>query len=291
MPAAAAVPMLKAMLSLFSAVAPSKMWYAPKQPITLKVDQATTLVMTTFDGKAIPAKGSADVAAGASVDLRSVFPVVDAPGTYLVYADPQGKTAPADFVGTPLVVEVLPNREQQGGGNEPMVIKVLPLQYVSLQTTGGPMKATMYYDVAPNTVDSYLRLAGEGYYDGLTFHRVIKGFMIQGGDPQGNGGGGPGFSLNQEFNPKPHLEGVLSMARTSDPNSAGSQFFICLDYNGTKQLDNQYTAFGKVVQGFENVQKIGATTTGQNDKPNETQSIDKAEVLSVTPGHNPYAGK
>ena len=185
-----AVSMLKVLMSLFSVVVPSKLWYAPGQPITVKVDQASTLVLTTFDGKPVPAKGSADVAAGASVDLHAVFPVLDAPGTYVVYADPQGKASPADFVGTPIVVEVLNNKEQ--GGNTPMITKLEPLQYVQMKTTGGDMTMTMYYDAAPNTVDTFLRLAGEGYYDGLMFHRVIKGFMIQGGDPTGTGGGGPG---------------------------------------------------------------------------------------------------
>jgi peptidyl-prolyl cis-trans isomerase B (cyclophilin B) len=279
--------MLKVLMSLFSVILPSKLWFAPGQPIAVKVDQASTLVLTTFDGKPVPAKGSADVAAGATVDLKAVFPVLEAPGTYLVYADPQGKTSPADFVGTPVVVEVLSNKET--GGSAPMVTKLEPLQYVQMKTTGGDLTMTMYYDSSPNTVDSFLRLAGEGYYDGLLFHRVIKGFMIQGGDPTGTGGGGPGFSQNAEFNSYPHKEGVLSMARTNDPNSAGSQFFICLDYAGTQQLDGKYTTFGKVVSGFEGVQKIGATPTGDGDRPNAPQTIDKAEVLSVTPGHNPYA--
>ena len=291
---AAAVPVLKVLMGLFSAVVPTKMWFAPGQPVTVKVDQATTLVMTTFDGAPVAAKGSADVAAGATADLHAVFPSMDTPGTYVVYADPKGKTAPADFVGTPVVVEVLANKEAAAAGagpGGPMVVKLEPLQYVRMKTTAGPMTMTMYYDTSPNTVDSFLRLAGGGYYDGLTFHRVIKGFMLQGGDPTGTGGGGPGFSLGQEFNPKPHTEGVLSMARTSDPNSAGSQFFVCLDYAQTKQLDNQYTTFGKVVDGMAAANAIGVTPTGPNDKPLTPQVIDDAEVLPVTPGHNPYAGK
>ena len=298
----AVTPMLKVLLSLFSFVVPTKLWYAPGQPVTVKVDLASTLVLTTFDGKPVAAKGSADVAAGATADLRAVFPAIDAQGTYVLFADPQGKSAPADFQGTPIVVEVLNNKElaaQQSAAGDaagaaktlatPMVTKLEPLQYAEMKTTGGPMTATMYYDSSPNTVDSFLRLAGEGYYDGLTFHRVIKGFMIQGGDPTGTGGGGPGFAQNQEFNANPHKEGVLSMARTSDPNSAGSQFFVCLDYAQTQQLDNKYTTFGKVVDGMAAVNQIGGTPTGEGDKPTTPQTIDQAQVLPVTPGHNPYA--
>ena len=160
-----------------------------------------------------------------------------------------------------------------------------------MTTAAGPMTMDFYYDSAPNTVDSFLRLSAEGYYDGLTFHRIVPGFVIQGGDPKGDGTGGPGFSVGAEFNDRQHLEGVLSMARASDPNSAGSQFFVCLDYAQTKHLDNQYTAFGKVVEGMDAVKKIAATplADSENGKPASTQSITKAEVFVVTPGHNPYA--
>ena len=297
---AAAMPMLKVLMSLFSVAVPTKMWYAPGQPVTVKVDQPSTLVMTTFDGQPVAPKGSADVAAGATVDLRSVFPMVDAPGTYVLFADPQGKSAPADFAGTPIVVEVLNNKET--GGTTPMVVKLEPLQYVQMKTNAGPLTETMYYDVAPNTVDAFLRLAGEGYYDGVQFHRVIKGFMIQGGDPTATGTGGPGYNQGAEFNAHKHLPGVLSMARQGDAgeqsgampgehaaNSAGSQFFICLDYNGTKALDNKYTAFGQVTDGMAAVNAIGATPTDGSDRPVTPQSIESAEVLPVTPGHNPYA--
>ena len=285
---AAATPLMKLMMALFSAVVPTKMWFAPGQPVTVKVDQATTLVMTTFDGKPVEAKGSADVAAGATADLAAVFPQIASPGTYVLFADPKGKTAPADFVGTPVVVEVVDNKER-GGAPGPMVVKLEPLQYVQMKTTGGPMTMAMYYDTSPNTVDAFLRLCGQGYYDGLSFHRIIKGFMIQGGDPTGTGGGGPGYTLGQEFNAKPHTEGVLSMARTNDPNSAGSQFFICLNYGQTQQLDGKYTTFGKVVDGLDAVKKIGDVQTDASDKPATPQTIDAVQVMPVTPGHNPYA--
>jgi peptidyl-prolyl cis-trans isomerase B (cyclophilin B) len=118
-----------------------------------------------------------------------------------------------------------------------------------------------------------------GYYDNGCFHRVIKGFMIQGGCPEGTGMGGPGYQIKQEFNETPHDPGVLSMARTNDPNSAGSQFFICLEK--VPYLDRQYTAFGKTADAasLEVVRKIGATATDHNDKPKQAVKINKAEVL------------
>jgi peptidyl-prolyl cis-trans isomerase B (cyclophilin B) len=148
-----------------------------------------------------------------------------------------------------------------------------------------------YYDVAPNTVDSFLRLSSEGYYDGLTFHRILPGFVIQGGDPKGDGSGGPGFSVGAEFNPQLHTEGVLSMARAEDPNSAGSQFFVCLDYAQTKHLDGKYTAYGKVVDGLAAVKAIASTplADAESGKPVTPPLINKAEVFPVTHDHNPYA--
>jgi peptidyl-prolyl cis-trans isomerase B (cyclophilin B) len=147
-----------------------------------------------------------------------------------------------------------------------------------------------YYDVAPNTADAFLRLSEQGYYDGLSFHRIIKDFVIQGGDPKGNGSGGPGYSLPEEFNERKHEAGVLSMARSNDPNSAGSQFFICLNYAQTKHLDNTYTAFGKVVDGMNAVNAIADSASGAPDgAPKTPQIIQKVTVKPVTAQENPYA--
>ena len=124
-------------------------------------------------------------------------------------------------------------------------------------------------------------LAQSGYYDGVTFHRIIKGFMIQGGCPEGTGTGGPGYKIKAEFNPMPHEPGVLSMARTGDPNSAGSQFFICLER--VPHLDNQYTAFGKTADAasLDVVKAIGSVRTGGGDKPVEPVVIKKATVTAT----------
>ena len=231
------------------------MWFGANQPVEFTVDgkQDTTLVLTDFTGKQLPAKGSADVAAGAKADIRTVFPEISDAGTYVLYAVAKGKSLP-DFLGTPVVLE---NRLSRDDG-KPTVIAAEPLQYATLQTDKGDIKLIFYYDVAPLTVDSFLRLSAEGFYDGLTFHRIIKDFVIQGGDPRGDGTGGPGYSIAQEFNDRPHLPGVLSMARANDPNSGGSQFFICLDYTGTKSLDHKYTAFGKAIEGMDVVNALGA---------------------------------
>jgi peptidyl-prolyl cis-trans isomerase B (cyclophilin B) len=265
------------------------MWFGPNQAITVHVDSKArvSFVLTKFDGTPIAAKGPTDAPAGdATVDLRTIFPDLNAPGAYVLFAVPKGKGV-GDFVGTPAVIEV---RTDKGTGTLEGV-KIEPLRYEVMTTDAGPMTMVFYYDVAPNTVDSFLRLSGEGYYDGLIFHRILPGFVIQGGDPEGTGGGGPGFSVGAEFNDHPHLEGVLSMARAQDVNSAGSQFFVCLDYKQTAQLDGKYTTFGKVVAGMDAVAKIAGTPLADKDsgKPVTPPAIQKAEVFPVTHDHNPYA--
>jgi peptidyl-prolyl cis-trans isomerase B (cyclophilin B) len=146
-----------------------------------------------------------------------------------------------------------------------------------LQTSKGPIRLTLLPDVAPGHVKNFLALAKIGYYNNLTFHRIIKGFMIQGGCPEGTGTGGPGYTIKAEFNATPHEAGVLSMARTNDPNSAGSQFFICLGKH--THLDRQYTAFGKTAdaESLATVKAIGDVAVGANDKPR-----DKVTLQSVT---------
>ena len=136
---------------------------------------------------------------------------------------------------------------------------------------GKQIKLELYPDKAPITVENFEKLVGEGFYDGLTFHRVISGFMIQGGCPQGTGTGGPGYHIKGEFsangvpNDIKHERGVISMARAMDPNSAGSQFFIM--HKDASHLDGQYAAFGKVVEGIEAVDEIAAVETDFSDKP------------------------
>ncbi|MDP7030426.1 MAG: peptidylprolyl isomerase [Phycisphaerales bacterium] len=143
----------------------------------------------------------------------------------------------------------------------------------TVDTTLGTLTVELWDDVAPGHVENFQKLAKDGFYDGLGFHRIIKDFVIQGGCPNGDGTGGPGWTVDAEFNDREHHEGVLSMARSADPNSAGSQFFICLGRNHCQHLDGKYTAFGKVTSGLEIVRSIGGAETGPGDAPNEPIGI------------------
>ena len=147
---------------------------------------------------------------------------------------------------------------------------------------GGIIRAELYPEIAPNTVRNFVSLVKKGFYDGVIFHRVIPGFMIQGGDPTGTGMGGPGYCIKGEFtsngfkNDLKHTRGVLSMARAMDPNSAGSQFFIM--HADAKHLDGQYAAFGKVTDGMDVVDQIAAGKTDGNDRPLTEQKIRRITV-------------
>ena len=159
-----------------------------------------------------------------------------------------------------------------------------------IKTTAGEMVVEFWPEVAPKTVENFKKLAGQGFYDGTAFHRIVKGFMIQGGDPLTKdlnaeerwGTGGPGHRVNAEFNEKAHVRGVLSMARSQDPNSAGSQFFICL--GEAKFLDRQYTAFGKLIKGDDVLGKIGESPTtmsggGERSKPLTRVGVESVKIV------------
>lgn len=158
--------------------------------------------------------------------------------------------------------------------NNPMVTMTLE--------SGKTIKIELYPEIAPNTVNNFISLVQKGFYNGLIFHRVIKGFMIQGGCPDGTGMGGPGYGIKGEFitngvqNNLKHDKGVLSMARSQSPNSAGSQFFIMHEYS--PHLDGQYAAFGKVVDGIEVVDEIATVKTGYGDRPVVDQRIQEVTV-------------
>ncbi|MCY7483011.1 peptidylprolyl isomerase [Paenibacillus alvei] len=156
-----------------------------------------------------------------------------------------------------------------------------PIVTIEMES-GDSMEIELYPDKAPNTVNNFISLVNKGFYDGTIFHRVIPGFMIQGGDPQGIGIGGPGYSIKGEFsnngveNDLKHTEGVLSMARSQDPNSAGSQFFIMVA--DAPHLDGDYAAFGKVIKGMETAQAIVNVPKGADDKPEKEQKMKKVTV-------------
>lgn len=151
-----------------------------------------------------------------------------------------------------------------------------------MMENGDIIKAELYPEIAPNTVNNFISLVNKGFYDGLIFHRVIKNFMIQGGDPEGTGMGGPGYAIKGEFNLNgfennlKHERGVLSMARSFMPDSAGSQFFIM--HQDSPHLDGQYAGFGKVIEGIEVVDKIAEAKTNRQDRPKKDIKIEKATV-------------
>ncbi len=156
-----------------------------------------------------------------------------------------------------------------------------PIVTITMQN-GSVMKAELYPSVAPNTVNNFISLIQKGFYNGLTFHRVIRGFMLQGGCPQGTGTGGPGYHIKGEFsnngfqNDLKHTEGVLSMARAMHPNSAGSQFFIM--HKAAPHLDGSYAAFGKIIEGMDVVNTIAECMTNYNDKPLQPQVMQSVTV-------------
>jgi peptidyl-prolyl cis-trans isomerase B (cyclophilin B) len=161
-----------------------------------------------------------------------------------------------------------------------------------IKTSEGDMVIEFWTDAAPKTIENFKKLARSGFYNGTAFHRIIKGFMIQGGDPltkdQANesrfGTGDPGYKLKAEFNDHAHDRGVISMARSQDPDSAGSQFFICL--GPVHRLDHQYTTFGKLIKGDEVLEKIGntpvASSGGETSKPTKRVQIDKIEIVPAS---------
>ncbi len=156
-----------------------------------------------------------------------------------------------------------------------------PIVTIKMQD-GAIMKAELYPEIAPNTVNNFISLINKGFYNGVIFHRVIPGFMIQGGDPDGNGTGGPGYSIKGEFtsnrfkNNLKHTEGVLSMARSSNPNSAGSQFFLMVA--DAPHLDGQYASFGKLIEGLDVAKKIVSVKRDFRDKPYEDQVMAEVTV-------------
>lgn len=145
-----------------------------------------------------------------------------------------------------------------------------------IETNRGVIKFKFFQKDAPETCRNFIRLAESHFYDGLIFHRVVDGFVIQGGDPFGNGTGGPGYNVKAEFNNQKHLEGTVAMARSASPDSAGSQFYICLAPQ--PMLDGKYTVFGQVTEGMDAVHAIGSTRTGAGDRPIEPQVMKRVYI-------------
>lgn len=148
-----------------------------------------------------------------------------------------------------------------------------------IETNHGDIVIKFYPEDAPKTVDNFVKLAESGFYDGLIFHRIIDGFMIQGGDPQGTGGGGPGWSVPAEFNKNKHVDGTVAMARSNHPDSAGSQFYICVAPQ--PGLDGKYTVFGQTVEGLDVVHAIGKVRTARGDRPVEDVVMKKVTIFEA----------
>jgi cyclophilin family peptidyl-prolyl cis-trans isomerase len=240
----------------FSVLVPTKTWYSPSEAINVNVKapegvELVNLVLADFTNRAIELKQEVQITGEKMIDVRTLLPEGTTSGTYLLFAVPKD-AARKDFAGTPLVITIRQDK-RQGAPPGVMAIKVEPLCYVQMTTDKGPMTMVFYYDA--------------------------------------------------EFNTRQHQAGVISMARSLDPNeaggamprsdfanSAGSQFFICLDYENTKQLDRRYTAFGKVVDGMETVKAIAASKIAdpQTGRPEMPPKILKAEVRPVTAKDNPY---
>lgn len=173
-------------------------------------------------------------------------------------------------------------KDKKEWGEQVAAPKELPVATITVKDYG-KIVAELYPQYAPNTVNNFIDLANKGFYDGLSFHRIVKNFVIQGGDPKGNGTGGPGYSIKGEFqsngyknNTLKHTEGVLSMARSNDNNSAGSQFFIMT--KEAKNLDNSYAAFGKVIEGMDIVHNIEGVETDKNESPQKEIVIESIKV-------------
>lgn len=280
-------------------VTPAKTYFAPNQPFSVRVAYKVDLLLVDFIGRSTSARAD-DVPPG-EADLHKLFkePLGTA-GTYLLLSLPHGADA-SRFVGTPLVITVrADNRRSAPAG--PMVLRADPLQYGALSTTLGDMKVCFYHDTAPSTVVAIEQLVKDGFYDGLDFYRVEPGFIVQTGDPRGDGTGGPGFTLDAEFSDRQHLEGVLSLARMTDPNEApglfprpefansgGSQFFVCLSYDTARQLDRRYTPFARVVDGLDVLRAISRSKLQDGtSRPQTPVKINSFRLVYATPSDNPY---
>lgn len=192
-------------------------------------------------------------------------------------ASTQPLTSTTETAPSPATQPQENNMAKQWSQAPKMSIDVNKTYTAHIETTLGPIDVEFFPKDAPQTVNSFIFLAKQGYYDGVIFHRVIPNFMIQGGDPTGTGTGGPGYQLPAEFNSHKHVPGILSMARTSDPDSAGSQFFI-VQGKPAPFLDGQYTVFGKVTSGMDTVDKIANLPTCPNDRPLNPPSIKSITV-------------
>ena len=238
---------------MLASLIPSKGWFAPDQPLVVDVraEGEQMLLLTDFNGRVLESKAPTVVAGEKMVNVRDLYVQLATAGTYVLYLTKVDGTV-ADFTGTPLVISIREDR-RRGAPTGPSAIRVEPLRYGVMRTAHGPATIAFYYDAAPNTVAAFQSLAENGFYDGLTFHRVLPGFIVQGGDPRGDGSGGPGYAVRDEQNRRRYDRGLLGMA-LSGPNTGGSQHFVTL--TSQPHLDGHYTVFRRVVGGVDALDRI-----------------------------------
>lgn len=274
---------------------PQKLYYGVGRPILVNVN-------TPQDGEAEirlyrpgqPARtphASATIPGRGEHDLAQLFPELwESSDPALFYAQPfQGGLQ----FGSPLVIQPLvsPPRARSAGQQiswqaaPPQVsgVRVYVERHAIIETSMGEITLRMRPDEAPNTVYSFLHLAENGFYDDVIFHRIIPDFVVQGGDPTGTGSGGPGYNIDLERSQLPHDFGVVSMARSSDPDSNGSQIFICLTRERTSILDGRYTGFAEAVEGADVIRELGAVSTGAGDRPVDPPVIRRVRIEPAPP--------
>jgi peptidyl-prolyl cis-trans isomerase B (cyclophilin B) len=285
-------------------VSPERLYYGFGRDIPVVVsapEGAGELTIGLFKPGAAEAEERAPVTAG-RVNLASVFPSIWKGATPVVrFAQLFTGDKPA---GAPVVLQPLTNPRTATLDPQTRRVRFTDVpptfsglrayvdQFVVLDTSEGPITIALRPDAAPNTAWNFRQLVAGGFYTDVIFHRVVPSlpnngpaFVIQGGDPTGTGTGGPGFQIDLESSPLPHDFGVISMARSGDPNSGGSQFFLCLSRDGTAQLDGGYTTFGQTVAGAEAIMKIAATPLqeGPNNRPVEPPLIKRAMLVDAPP--------
>ncbi len=265
---------------------PVRLYFQPDHPVTLSIEkQPPTKLALLSPDNALQAEAVVP-ADSTTLDLGALLPKIwDGQTHYVQGLDAEGKSIGAPIAVVPLWPPDPSLREhlKQERKGKPMGLRVFVEQHAVMHTSEGLLTARFYHADAPNSAKNFCDLVAGGLYTDLPFHRVLPGFVIQGGDPTGTGMGGPGHMIDLERNPKKHTPGVLSMARSGNPDSGGSQFFICL--GAPAHLDNNYAAFGEVITGMDVVKKIGATPLAdpQAGKPVKAPMLLKAELVPAAP--------
>ena len=270
------------------------------------------LALTSFAGAEVEAVGEAAVEPGAVVDVTAVFGRRP-PGAWLLYAVEPGGDPAAGFLGTPLVLDVRAGAGPGGAGAEAVVTRVVPMRYAELTVgqgevaggAGGTMTIALDYEASPHNVANFADLIASGFYDGLTLHRIVPGYLIQGGDPAGDGTGGPGYAVDAELGDRPFVFGTVAAARLTDPlerqgnaprpaaaDSAGSQFFLTLDVSdrSARYLRRRFSVLGRVIDGLDVLEALSSLPTGPDGRPADPPVIGRFELKPVVQDANPQPG-